>query len=151
MALPTAAGLGAPCGRRFLLDTFGREKLGEGAGVLGGRAGQRCRCVPRGAAVQPRPGCSNKGSGSLRRGRPPTPGARLLAADVAGGKGEVGFELLNLNGLPATVLEPRPLELQRRVKWLLVRAGAARQAAAGVAGMPQAGRPVDGRAGRAVA
>lgn len=44
---------------------------------------------------------------------------------MAGGKGEVGFELLNLNGLPATVLEPRPLELQRRVKWLQVRAGAA--------------------------
>ncbi len=42
-------------------------------------------------------------------------------ADVAGGKGELAFELLNLNGLPATVLEPRPLDLQRRVKWLLVR------------------------------
>ena len=42
---------------------------------------------------------------------------------MAGGKGELAFELLNLNGLPATVLEPRPLELQRRVKWLLVRRG----------------------------
>lgn len=42
---------------------------------------------------------------------------------MAGGKGELAFELLNLNGLPATVLEPRSLELQRRVKWLLVRPG----------------------------
>lgn len=61
--------------RRFLLDTFGRERLGAGAGVL----------------------------------------------DVAGGKGELAFELVNLNACPATVLEPRPLELHKRVGWLLVR------------------------------
>ncbi|EFN53720.1 hypothetical protein CHLNCDRAFT_136575 [Chlorella variabilis] len=59
--------------RRFLIDTFGREKLREGAGVL----------------------------------------------DVAGGSGELAFELCNLNGTPATVLEPRPLELHKRIKWLL--------------------------------
>jgi hypothetical protein len=53
--------------RRFLLDTFGREALGAGEGVL----------------------------------------------DVAGGKGEVAFELLNLNGIAATVLEPRDLDLRR--------------------------------------
>ena len=57
-------------------------------------------------------------------------GARLPAAaallspllpctvDVAGGKGELAFELLNLSGTPATVLEPRPLDLRKRIKWL---------------------------------
>ena len=43
--------------------------------------------------------------------------------DVAGGSGELAFELCNLNGTPATVLEPRPLELHKRIKWLLVRGG----------------------------
>ena len=42
---------------------------------------------------------------------------------MAGGKGELGFELLNLNATPATVLEPRPLDLRRRLKWLRVRRG----------------------------
>jgi len=32
--------------------------------------------------------------------------------DVAGGKGELAFQLLNLCGIPATVVEPRPLQLQ---------------------------------------
>ena len=32
--------------------------------------------------------------------------------DVAGGKGELAWELLNLNLIPAVVLEPRMLELQ---------------------------------------
>eukprot|EP00929_Paragymnodinium_shiwhaense_P111001 TRINITY_DN7840_c0_g1_i4.p1 TRINITY_DN7840_c0_g1~~TRINITY_DN7840_c0_g1_i4.p1 ORF type:complete len:436 (+),score=53.06 TRINITY_DN7840_c0_g1_i4:180-1487(+) len=32
--------------------------------------------------------------------------------DVAGGKGELAWELLNLNKIPATVVEPRGLELQ---------------------------------------
>ncbi|KAL4437804.1 hypothetical protein ABPG77_005716 [Micractinium sp. CCAP 211/92] len=59
--------------RRFLIDTFGRELLQQGTGVL----------------------------------------------DVAGGRGELAFELLNLNGMPATVVEPRPLDLARRVKWLM--------------------------------
>lgn len=40
--------------------------------------------------------------------------------DVAGGKGELAFELLNLNDIPATVLEPRPLDLSRQAKWLQV-------------------------------
>jgi hypothetical protein len=44
-------------------------------------------------------------------------------ADVAAGKGELAFELLNLSGIPATVLEPRPLDLQKRIKWLLVSVG----------------------------
>ena len=59
---------------RFLIDTFGRELLKEGSGVL----------------------------------------------DVAGGKGELGFELLNLNGIKATVVEPRALQLWRQHKWMLV-------------------------------
>jgi hypothetical protein len=41
-------------------------------------------------------------------------------ADVAGGKGKLAFELLNLSGIRATVLEPRPLDLKKRIKWLLV-------------------------------
>ncbi len=47
----------------------------------------------------------------------------LVIADVAGGQGELAFELLNLNGIPATVLEPRQLELQKRCKRLLVSRG----------------------------
>lgn len=42
------------------------------------------------------------------------------AADVAGGKGELAFELLNLNATPATVLEPRMLDLHKRAVWLAV-------------------------------
>lgn len=60
---------------RFLIDTFGRELLNEGSGVL----------------------------------------------DVAGGKGELSFELVNLNGINATVVEPRALQLWRQHKWMLVR------------------------------
>lgn len=52
---------------RFLLDTFGRERLASGSGVL----------------------------------------------DVAGGKGHIAFELVNLNGIPATVVEPRPISLAK--------------------------------------
>jgi hypothetical protein len=33
--------------------------------------------------------------------------------DVAGGKGEFSFESLNLNGIPSTVFDPRPLDLYR--------------------------------------
>lgn len=33
--------------------------------------------------------------------------------DVAGGKGELAFELQNLNGIDACVIDPRPLELNR--------------------------------------
>ena len=100
------------CCRRFLLDTFGREKLAEGAGVLGGwAAAVWCFQAHR---VAKRRGCQS--SCCLSCVSP-----ACLAADVAGGKGELAFELLNLNSVPATVLEPRPLELQRRVKWLLVR------------------------------
>lgn len=41
--------------------------------------------------------------------------------DVAAGKGELAFELLNLNGVPAVALEPRLLQLQKFTKWLQVR------------------------------
>eukprot|EP00884_Botryococcus_braunii_P009330 jgi/Botrbrau1/18399/Bobra.0469s0001.1 len=58
--------------RRFLLNTFGRETLAAGTGVL----------------------------------------------DVAGGKGDLSFELLNLNDVPATVVEPRPISFQRFSRWL---------------------------------
>ena len=40
--------------------------------------------------------------------------------DIAGGKGELSFELLNLNGIQATVVEPRALQLWRQHKWMLV-------------------------------
>ena len=45
-------------------------------------------------------------------------GREALAAgsgvlDVAGGKGEVAFQLVNLNGIPATVVDPRPLRLRQ--------------------------------------
>ena len=60
---------------RFLIDTFGRELLDGGSGVL----------------------------------------------DIAGGKGELSFELVNLNDIQATVVEPRPLQLWRQHKWMLVR------------------------------
>ncbi|KAL3154156.1 hypothetical protein ABBQ32_013679 [Trebouxia sp. C0010 RCD-2024] len=59
--------------RRFLIDTFSRELLDHGSGVL----------------------------------------------DIAGGKGELSFELVNLNDIQATVVEPRPLQLWRQHKWLL--------------------------------
>ena len=52
--------------RRFLVETYGREYLASGSGVL----------------------------------------------DVAGGKGELAFELLNVDGIPATVIDPRPLDLK---------------------------------------
>ncbi|PSC69351.1 zinc finger domain containing [Micractinium conductrix] len=41
-------------------------------------------------------------------------GAGVL--DVAGGRGELAFELLNLSATPSTVVEPRPLDLARRVR-----------------------------------
>ena len=36
--------------------------------------------------------------------------------DIAGGKGELSFELHNLNGIPTTVIDPRPMRLDRFVK-----------------------------------
>jgi hypothetical protein len=33
--------------------------------------------------------------------------------DIAGGKGEISFEFLNLNEIPCTVIDPRPLDLFR--------------------------------------
>jgi hypothetical protein len=51
--------------RRWLLDSFGRELLASGSGVL----------------------------------------------DIAGGKGELAFELLNLNNIETTVVDPRPLDI----------------------------------------
>lgn len=65
-------GKGSFC--RFLIDTFGREVLNSGTGVL----------------------------------------------DIAGGKGELSFELVNLNGIQATVVEPRALQLWRQHKWMQV-------------------------------
>lgn len=44
--------------------------------------------------------------------------------DVAGGKGELSFDLLNLHGVPASVLEPRALDLRQRAQLLQVRVGA---------------------------
>lgn len=36
--------------------------------------------------------------------------------DVAGGHGKIAFELLNVHGIPSTVIDPRPLKLQRCTK-----------------------------------
>lgn len=33
--------------------------------------------------------------------------------DIAGGKGEFSFEIMNLNGVMSTVIDPRPLDLYR--------------------------------------
>ncbi len=41
--------------------------------------------------------------------------------DVAGGKGALAFELVNLNGVPATVLDPRSLALRRHALLLQAR------------------------------
>ena len=56
--------------RRWLLRTFGKERLASGSGVM----------------------------------------------DVAGGKGMLAFELLNVHGIEGTVVDPRPLQLQRNAK-----------------------------------
>ena len=62
-------------GCRFLIDTFGRERLGQGSGVL----------------------------------------------DIGGGRGELSFELLNLNNIRATIVDPRPGSLGKQAKWLKVK------------------------------
>lgn len=59
--------------------------------------------------------------GSLRRWLINVFGVDYLSSgsgvlDVAGGKGEVSFELLNLNGIPCTVIDPRELSLLRYQK-----------------------------------
>lgn len=64
-------------------------------------------------------------AGTLRRWLLDGVGEDLLrrgtgVLDVAAGKGELAFEFVNLNGIPATALEPRVLQLQRHVKWLEV-------------------------------
>jgi ubiquinone/menaquinone biosynthesis C-methylase UbiE len=43
--------------------------------------------------------------------------------DVAGGKGELSFEFVNLHGMRSTVLDPRPLHLTKFEKYLRVRRG----------------------------
>ena len=53
--------------RRWLIETFGRELMGSGAGVL----------------------------------------------DVAGGSGELAFELVNLNSIPTAIVDPRPLQAKQ--------------------------------------
>lgn len=60
--------------RRFVLETFGEERLRQGSGVL----------------------------------------------DVAGGQGELAFQLVNLNGITTTVVDPRPLRVDRfskKLRW----------------------------------
>jgi hypothetical protein len=36
--------------------------------------------------------------------------------DVAGGKGELSFELINLSSIPSTVCDPRPLQVSLLVQ-----------------------------------
>ncbi len=59
---------------RFLIDTFGREILARGSGVL----------------------------------------------DIGGGRGDLSFELVNLNNIRATIVDPRPGSLSKQAKWLKV-------------------------------
>ena len=40
--------------------------------------------------------------------------------DIGGGKGELSFELLNLNSIRATIVDPRPGSLHKHAKWLKV-------------------------------
>ena len=40
--------------------------------------------------------------------------------DVAGGMGELSFELVNINKLPSTVMDPRPLNLKGSLRKLRV-------------------------------
>ncbi len=53
-------------------------------------------------------------------------GVDLLASgagvlDIAGGQGELSFELVNVNGLRSTVMDPRPLDLRKSLRKLTVR------------------------------
>ena len=40
--------------------------------------------------------------------------------DIGGGRGELSFELLNLNNIRATIVDPRPASLHKQAKWLQV-------------------------------
>lgn len=40
--------------------------------------------------------------------------------DIGGGRGELSFELLNLNNIRATIVDPRPASLHKQAKWLRV-------------------------------
>ncbi|KAF4655657.1 hypothetical protein FOZ61_007463 [Perkinsus olseni] len=71
------------------------------------------------------PGKRNKNLGCFKAGRGPhlsVGGWRIFlrggsgVVDVAGGKGEIGFELKNLNGIEATNVDPRPMDLRKFVK-----------------------------------
>jgi len=57
-------------------------------------------------------------TGALRRWLISVFGIEYLSSgsgiiDVAGGKGELSFEIVNLNHIPATVIDPRPLSLTK--------------------------------------
>ena len=81
----------------------------------------------RGPGKQPsryatRPRLRNcKRAGALRRFLLDQYGLEALGGgvlDVAGGQGALAFEMVNLNGIPVTVVDPRPLDLKRLVyKW----------------------------------
>ena len=102
--------------RRFVLETYGLEAL---------QASRACHRpgVPvrrRHAGHAARPGASRLRPRSLLL----TPPARRWQGgagviDVAGGAGELAFELLNLNDVPVTVVDPRrQLRVDRYVrKW----------------------------------
>lgn len=78
--------------RRWLVDTFGVDTLrgvGGGGNADGGGGGSECH--------------------QLR-------GDETGVLDIAGGKGELAFELQNLSGVPVTVIDPRPMRLDKYVK-----------------------------------
>eukprot|EP01130_Rhizamoeba_saxonica_P007612 TRINITY_DN3078_c0_g1_i2.p1 TRINITY_DN3078_c0_g1~~TRINITY_DN3078_c0_g1_i2.p1 ORF type:complete len:304 (-),score=41.99 TRINITY_DN3078_c0_g1_i2:610-1521(-) len=83
--------------------------------------------IPSTPIDQPRPGKRPKirnraKAGIFRRWLIDTFGKAILQSgliEVAGGKGELSFELVNLNGIPCTVIDPRPLDCSRFVNRLL--------------------------------
>lgn len=81
------------------------------------KAAQACDSKRRG--VRKRLRVFNEGrAGVVRRWLMRVFGEEYLASgsgvvEVAGGKGELSFELLNLNGVSSCVWDPRPLELRR--------------------------------------
>ena len=40
--------------------------------------------------------------------------------DIGGGRGDLSFELVNLNNIKATIVDPRPGSLIKQAKWLKV-------------------------------
>eukprot|EP00667_Euglena_gracilis_P013025 EG_transcript_13408 len=100
-----------------------QEAHGVAAAPAQGRAG-RTLAGPRPGGRRPRLEVNNKFRASvLRRFLLDTYGPARLAggsgvADVAGGKGVLAFELLNLHNILAFTVDPRPQDLAKPSRWL---------------------------------